>query len=85
MASKEQPKLLDIAGTEVKITNPGKIYFPEVGITKLDLVLYYLAVGDGVLRGIRDRPIVLKRYVNGIGGEFFFQKRAPKALKVRFV
>ncbi len=66
-----------IAGREVKISNPGKLFFPERGITKLGLVDYYLAVADGALRGIAARPMALKRYPNGIGNDFFFQKRAP--------
>ena len=70
-------EILQIAGRAVKVTNPEKLYFPEAGITKLDLVRYYLAVGEGALRGIFNRPIVLKRYANGAQGEFFFQKRAP--------
>lgn len=61
----------------MRISNPGKVYFPDAGITKLELVEYYLAVGEGALRGIHNRPIVLKRYVHGAAGEFFFQKRAP--------
>ena len=72
-------EILRIAGRDVKISNPAKIYFPGAGITKLDLVRYYLAVGDGALRGIFNRPIVLKRYPDGAEGEFFFQKRAPAA------
>ncbi len=59
------------------ISNPGKIYFPQLGMTKLDVVRYYLAVADGALRGVAGRPMVLKRYVNGAAGEAFFQKRAP--------
>jgi bifunctional non-homologous end joining protein LigD len=70
-------EILEIAGRAVKVSNPEKVYFPQAGITKLDLVRYYLAVGDGALRGIFNRPIVLKRYANGAEGEFFFQKRAP--------
>jgi DNA ligase D-like protein (predicted polymerase) len=62
----------------VVISHPAKLFFPERGITKLDLVQYYLAVADGTLRGIRDRPMALKRYPNGAAGEFFFQKRAPR-------
>jgi DNA ligase D len=77
VASKEKPQVLDIAGREVAISSPSKVYFPAAGITKLDLVRYYLAVGEGALRGIANRPIVLKRYVEGIEGEHFFQKRAP--------
>src|SRR5205085_11036184 len=69
--------VLEVAGREVVITNPDKVFFPRTGYTKLDLAKYYLAVADGALRGIRGRPIVLKRYVNGAEGEPFFQKRAP--------
>src|SRR5215831_11868021 len=68
---------LDVGGTTVVISNPGKVYFPQTGHTKLDLVRYYLAVADGALRGAAGRPNVLKRFVNGAGGEPFFQKRAP--------
>jgi bifunctional non-homologous end joining protein LigD len=68
---------LELAGREVVVTNPEKIFFPERGYTKLDLVSYYLAVTDGALRGVRDRPMALKRFVNGATGEAFFQKRAP--------
>lgn len=78
MASKEKPEIIEVAGREVSISSPSKVYFPAAGITKLDLVRYYLAVGEGALRGISNRPIVLKRYVNGIEGEHFFQKRAPQ-------
>ncbi len=78
MAAKAAEELLDVGGREVRVSNPDKVYFPAAGITKLDLVRYYLAVGEGALRGIYNRPIVLKRYVNGIEGEGFFQKRAPK-------
>ena len=78
MAAKGKEELLDVGGREVRVSNPDKVYFPAAGITKLDLVRYYLAVGEGALRGIYNRPIVLKRYVNGIEGEGFFQKRAPK-------
>src|SRR6185503_8744893 len=57
--------------------NPGKVLFPEAGHTKLDLVRYYLAVADGALRAAGNRPNVLVRYPNGVGAEFFYQKRAP--------
>ncbi|HJT16260.1 MAG TPA: non-homologous end-joining DNA ligase [Thermoanaerobaculia bacterium] len=70
--------ILEVAGREVTITHPDKIFFPKRGYTKLDLVKYYAAVADGALRGIYDRPIVLKRYVNGADAEPFFQKRAPE-------
>src|SRR5438067_8544814 len=68
---------IEAAGREVVITNPDKVYFPKAGYTKLDLAKYYLAVAEGALRGIANRPIVLKRYVNGADNEPFFQKRAP--------
>ncbi|MBV8200323.1 MAG: non-homologous end-joining DNA ligase [Acidobacteria bacterium] len=74
---KPAPVLITAAGREVTISNPGKVYFPEAGITKLDLVHYYLAVAEGALRGAGGRPNVLVRYADGIHGEFFFQKRAP--------
>ena len=74
---KAEPTVFAIAGREVTITNPDKVFFPRTGYTKLDLVKYYAAVADGALRGIAARPIVLKRYVDGAEGEPFFQKRAP--------
>ena len=70
--------LVDVAGREVAITNPDKVFFPRAGYTKLDLARYYVAVAEGALRGIARRPIVLKRYVDGAEGETFFQKRAPE-------
>ncbi len=75
-----QQTVLEIAGRDVTITNPDKIYFPKAGFTKLDLARYYAAVAEGALRGIANRPIVLKRYVNGAESEPFFQKRAPDKL-----
>jgi DNA ligase D-like protein (predicted polymerase) len=68
---------LDVGGRPVKITNPSKVYFPERGYTKLDLVNYYLAVAEGALTGVRNRPMILKRFPNGIHEDPFFQKRAP--------
>ncbi|MCK9518930.1 MAG: DNA polymerase domain-containing protein [Dehalococcoidia bacterium] len=68
---------LEVGERTVKVTNPAKVYFPESGYTKLDLVQYYLAVGEGALRGVYRRPMVLKRFVNGADKEPFFQKRAP--------
>ena len=70
---------ITIAGREVAISNPRKVLFPEAGHTKLDLVRYYLAVADGALQGAAHRPNVLVRYPDGVGGEFFYQKRAPRA------
>jgi bifunctional non-homologous end joining protein LigD len=69
--------IIEVSGRQVAISNPGKVYFPRLGTTKLDVVRYYLAVADGALRGVAGRPMVLKRYVNGADGEAFFQKRAP--------
>jgi DNA ligase D-like protein (predicted polymerase) len=71
-------ELLSLEGHEVQITHPDKLYFSsQVRVSKLDLVRYYLSVAPGALAGIQDRPIVLKRFVNGAEGEAFFQKRAP--------
>jgi DNA ligase D-like protein (predicted polymerase) len=75
MASRKE--VLEVAGREVTITNPDKVFFPQAGVTKLDLVRYYLATADGALRGVAGRPMALKRFVNGAEGEAFFQKRAP--------
>ena len=68
---------LDVGGHPVVVTNPGKVFFPGAGYTKLDLVNYFVSVGEGALCGIRNRPTVLKRFVNGATEEPFFQKRAP--------
>ncbi len=74
----EAATTLEVDGREVRISNPGKVVFREPGITKLDLVQYYLSVADGALRGAGGRPMVLKRFVKGIDQEAFFQKRAPE-------
>jgi bifunctional non-homologous end joining protein LigD len=71
--------VLEVAGREVSVSNPQKVYFPHTGHTKLDLVRYYLAVADGALAGVAGRPMALKRFVNGITEEAFFQKRAPSS------
>ncbi|MDI2035662.1 non-homologous end-joining DNA ligase [Paenarthrobacter nitroguajacolicus] len=76
--SKTPAEILDIGGTEVRISNPDKVIFPEPGISKLDLVKYYLAVSEGALRGAGGRPMVLKRFPKGIDAEPFFQKRVPE-------
>jgi bifunctional non-homologous end joining protein LigD len=75
----ERKEVLEVAGRDVTISNPEKVFFPRTGHTKLDLVRYYLAVADGAIRGVAGRPMALKRFVNGAEGEFFFQKRAPKS------
>src|SRR5688572_27377845 len=77
--SGEGPASLDVGGREVAISSPGKVLFPGPGHTKLDLVRYYLAVADGALRGAGGRPNMLVRYPDGIGAEFFYQKRAPRS------
>src|ERR1700736_6720500 len=69
--------ILEVAGHQVSVSNPDKVFFPATGHTKLDLIRYYLAVADGALRGVAGRPMVLKRFVHGAGGEAFCQKRAP--------
>jgi bifunctional non-homologous end joining protein LigD len=74
---KKETRVLELAGREVTVSNPSKVYFPEAGITKGELVDYYLAVADGALRGVARRPMNLKRFVDGIGKEPFFQKRVP--------
>jgi DNA ligase D-like protein (predicted polymerase) len=77
----EPPEILTLNGREVRVTHPSKPYFTRATkLSKLDVVRYYLAVAEGALQGIRDRPIVLKRFVNGAEGEAFYQKRAPDKL-----
>jgi DNA ligase D len=77
MAAKLPPVDVEIDGRTVKVTNPDKVFFSARGETKLDLVLYYKAVGEGALRGVRERPTVLKRFPDGAEGSFFYQKRVP--------
>lgn len=78
MKKEEASELVSIDGHDVQITHPEKLYFSaRIKLTKLDLVRYYLAVAPGALAGIRGRPIVLKRFVNGAEKEAFYQKRAP--------
>src|SRR5256884_1868172 len=70
--------VLELAGHEVAVSNPSKVYFPRAGVTKLEMVRYYLAVAPGALGGVRGRPMAVKRFVSGGGAEPFFQKRAPE-------
>ncbi len=78
MSASDTAELLQIDGHEVRVSHPEKLYFSrEAQVSKLDLVRYFLAVAPGALQGIQDRPIVLKRFVNGAEGEPFYQKRAP--------
>ena len=79
MAKKDDVEVLEVDGRAVRVTHPGKLYFSrETTLTKIELVRYYLAVAPGAVAGIRDRPVVLKRFVNGAEGEPFYQKRAPE-------
>ena len=81
MAKSDDSELLEVAGRAVRISNPSKPYFTRgVQLRKLDIVHYFLSVAPGALRGIVDRPIVLKRFVNGAEAEPFYQKRAPSDL-----
>ena len=75
-ARKEQ--MIDVDGREVRVSSPDKVVFPQPGLTKLDVVKYYLSVAPGALRGAGGRPMVLKRFVKGIDQEAFFQKRVPE-------
>ena len=77
MPSPVEREILTVGGHEVAISNPDKVLFPGPGYSKRDLVRYYLSVAGGALRGAGGRPNVLVRYPNGLGGEFFYQKRAP--------
>src|SRR2546423_8667949 len=77
MPKEPASEVLSVEGREVRVTNPDKLYFSQARITKLDLVRYYLSVAPGALAGIQDRPIVLKRFVNGAEAGAFYQKRAP--------
>jgi DNA ligase D-like protein (predicted polymerase) len=72
-------ELLVVGGREIAVSNPGKLLFPKAGYTKLDVVRYYLDVAEGALRGAGGRPNMMVRYPDGIEGEFFYQKRAPKS------
>jgi len=77
MAKGAPPVDLEIDQHTVRVTNPDKVFFSARGETKLDLVRYYVAIGSGALRGVRERPTVLKRYPDGAEGPFFYQKRVP--------
>jgi DNA ligase D-like protein (predicted polymerase) len=77
MADSNDELTLTIDGRAVVVTHPDKVLFPDAKVSKLDLVNYYVAVAEGALRGAGGRPCVLVRYPEGLGGEFFFQKRAP--------
>jgi bifunctional non-homologous end joining protein LigD len=77
---KEQDRIvIEACGHELQVSNPGKMFFPERSITKLDLVNYYLECAPAVVRHLRERPTVMKRWVDGVQGEPFFQKRVPSS------
>jgi len=76
-AAKADHVILEVCGRELRVSNPGKLFFPDVGLTKLDLVNYYVECEQAVVRGLRERPTVMKRWVDGVAGEPFFQKRVP--------
>jgi DNA ligase D-like protein (predicted polymerase) len=78
MARGARSEIIAVAGREVTVTNPDKVYFPTAGYTKLDVVRYYVAVAEAALRGVGGRPFVLKRYVDGADEAPFYQKRAPE-------
>src|SRR3954447_4188738 len=71
-------EVLELAGREVRITSPGKVLFREGGETKLDLVRYYAAVEEPLMRAMGGRPVLMQRFPNGAEGSSFFQKRVPK-------
>jgi DNA ligase D-like protein (predicted polymerase) len=75
----DKSEIVEVAGRQVAVSNPDKVFFAGPGYTKRDLVTYYMAVADGALRGAGGRPMAMKRYVNGAEGEYFFQKRAPES------
>src|SRR5271166_2167741 len=77
VARKGEHVLVEVCGHELRVSNPGKLFFPDAGLTKMDLVNYYLDCEEAVVRHLRERPTVMKRWVDGVAGEPFFQKRVP--------
>ncbi|MGH9440007.1 MAG: DNA primase, partial [Terriglobia bacterium] len=79
MGKSDAPETLIVEGREIHITHPGKLYFSkQAQLSKIDIARYYLSIAPAALNGIRDRPLVLKRFVNGAEHEAFYQKRAPE-------
>jgi DNA ligase D len=76
-ASKSPAVQLEVEPYSVRISNPDRVYFPALGLTKLDLANYYLSVGDGIVRALRERPCMLHRFPDGLAGEKVHQKRVP--------
>jgi DNA ligase D len=77
MAASSPATTVEVDGYEVRISNPDRIYFPDLGLRKIDLVNYYLSVGDGIVRALRERPCMLHRFPDGLAGEKVHQKRVP--------
>ncbi len=77
MAAKSPATEIEVDGLTVRVSNPDRVYFPELGLTKLDLVSYYRSVGDGIVRALRERPCMLHRFPDGLAGEKVHQKRVP--------
>ena len=75
--SKSPATVVEVGDYQVRVSNPARIYFPDLGLTKLDLVNYYLSVGDGIVRALRERPCMLHRFPDGLAGEKVHQKRVP--------
>src|SRR6266508_3904902 len=78
MADKSPAIELEVGDRTVRVTNPDRVYFPATGATKLDLVNYYLAVGDGIVNALRERPCMMHRFPEGLSGEKVHQKRVPQ-------
>jgi bifunctional non-homologous end joining protein LigD len=76
-AQKGNHAIVEVGGHELRVSNPDKLFFPQAGLTKMDLVNYYIQCEEAVVRHLRERPTVLKRWVNGVEGKPFFQKRVP--------
>ncbi len=76
-AQKREHVVVEVCGRELRVSSPGKLFFPQAGLTKMDLVNYYLDCEQAVVRHLRERPTVMKRWVDGVDGEPFFQKRVP--------
>ena len=74
---------LEVGDRSVRISNPGRVYFPARGETKLDLARYYLSVGDGIVRALRERPCMMHRFPSGVAGEKVHQKRVPRTVRRR--
>src|SRR5438128_2506943 len=79
-SSDDAAVVVELAGREVRITSPDKVFFPKAEATKLDLVRYYEAVGEPLMRTMQGRPLLMERYPQGATGKSWFQKRVPKGI-----